>query len=159
MVGTMAGGPMNWRRLARKVQSIIWRVTQPLTVGVRALMIRGTRVVLVKHTYQDHWYLPGGMVQKRETSEDAIKRELREEIECSGGRYEVFGVYTSFYEGKSDHIIIFRVTEFELGQVQQSEIAEVDLFELDRLPNDVSPGTRRRIDELRRVSPPVHGVW
>ncbi len=150
---------MNWRRIARSAQSLLWRITQPLTVGVRALMTRDGEVVLVKHTYQDQWYLPGGAVEKRETCADAIRRELREELGCSGGRYDLFGVYTSFYEYKSDHIIIFHVTDFELGEIQMSEIAAVGLFKVDDLPEGTSPGSRRRVSELQSVEAPVYGRW
>ncbi|MDQ0343857.1 8-oxo-dGTP pyrophosphatase MutT (NUDIX family) [Lederbergia wuyishanensis] len=43
-------------------------------------MIQDEKVLLVKHTYQNHWYLPGGGVEKSETLERAIRRECKEEI-------------------------------------------------------------------------------
>jgi len=113
----------------------------------------------VKHTYQNEWYLPGGRVEKRESLGDAIRRELREELGCAGGTYEVFGVYSNFFEWKSDHVIVFRVSDFEMGDIQRSEIEAVDLFSIVDLPVNTSPGTRRRIAELRSEKPPLYGFW
>lgn len=150
---------MSWRHMARKAQALAWSFTKPFTVGVRALLIRGTEVVLVKHTYQREWYLPGGRVEKRESIDEAMRRELREELGCVAAELELFGVYSNFYESKSDHVIVFRVCEFELGEVQRSEIEEMRFFSTTGLPNETSPGSRRRIEELLLSEPPIHGLW
>jgi ADP-ribose pyrophosphatase YjhB (NUDIX family) len=38
------------------------------------------RLLLVHPTYKDGWDLPGGMAESNEAPEDAVRRELREEI-------------------------------------------------------------------------------
>ena len=56
-------------RLIGTVARVIWRVTKPRMIGVRALLLdRDDRVALVRRTYLDHWYLPGGGVKRGRAS-------------------------------------------------------------------------------------------
>jgi hypothetical protein len=41
----------------------LW-IARPLTLGVRLILVKDGSVVLVRHTYQDFWFLPGGGVEK-----------------------------------------------------------------------------------------------
>jgi ADP-ribose pyrophosphatase YjhB (NUDIX family) len=131
-------------------------VARPITVGVRAVLVREGQVLLVRHTYQDHWYLPGGGVKRGETLTEALMRELREEVGARVGNVALLGMYSNFYEHKSDHVAVFVCTAFELGDAQNAEIETSAFFALDALPPGASPGTRRRIaDYLGKVGPHV----
>lgn len=62
-------------RVVRKCQSLIGMST----LGARAIVINDdNKILLVKHTYQPHWYIPGGGVKKGESTKSAILRELNE---------------------------------------------------------------------------------
>ena len=53
-------------------------------------------MALVRHTYTDGWYLPGGGVKKGESFETALHRELKEEVALSNAKIErVLGIYHS----------------------------------------------------------------
>ena len=83
-----------------------------LTIGVRALVLdQENRICLVRHSYRDGWYLPGGGVKTGESLVDAMQRELREEtgVELPETPQSVHGVFSSFREHKSDHIVVFVV--------------------------------------------------
>ena len=67
-------------RLLYSLRRLYWRLTRPLTVGVRLMAVEEGKVLLVRHTYLDGWYLPGGGVQAGETLEAAICREAGEEV-------------------------------------------------------------------------------
>jgi 8-oxo-dGTP pyrophosphatase MutT (NUDIX family) len=147
-------------RLIHAFARLCWYVLRPLTVGVRVLLIQGDTVVLVKHTYQESWYLPGGGVKKGETLEAALRREVSEEIGAQLGRLALLGIYSNFYEFKSDHIVVFLCHDFTLNGKMDNEIEAVRLFKTTELPADISPGSRRRIGEyLRGDSPPIVGKW
>jgi ADP-ribose pyrophosphatase YjhB (NUDIX family) len=146
-------------RLVHRMQRLWWLIAQPLTLGVRVLLLDEDRVVLVRHHYDGGWYLPGGGVRPGETPEQAIRREAHEELGVTLGELTLFGVYSNFAEGKSDHIIVFS-SSIAAREVQRSpEIAEVASFVLDALPHDTSPGTRRRLAELHELASPRWGCW
>ncbi|HEX7693095.1 MAG TPA: NUDIX domain-containing protein [Sphingomonas sp.] len=142
-------------RLIGKAARLYWRITRPRTIGVRAVLLDAEdRVALVRHTYTDQWYLPGGGVKKGESVAAALLRELEEEIAVREPRIErVLGVYHSRREGKDDHIAIFvaRVVDApgDLTRADPIEIEDARWFPLDALPANVSPATARRIAEYR----------
>jgi ADP-ribose pyrophosphatase YjhB (NUDIX family) len=128
----------------------IWRVTQPLTLGCRVIALRGDQVVLVRLTYHDGWFLPGGGVDRGETFLDAAIREAREECGIEVRSPELLGVYLNRIEGKIDHVAVYVARDFE-GEPRAAdtlEIAEAKLFPLGALPEELKPGHRRRIEEL-----------
>ncbi|MBN2002924.1 MAG: NUDIX domain-containing protein [Anaerolineae bacterium] len=138
-----------------------YQITRPVTIGVRLLLIHDDKVLLVKHTYQRHWYLPGGGVKRSETLEDAARREAREEIGAILGPLRLFGVYTNFYEAKSDHVVVFVSDPITLtGQIDDHEIEHFAWFAPEALPEGTSPGSRRRIVEYTQSpTAPLVGLW
>ena len=147
-------------RLLYLINRLRWRVAKPITVGVRLILEKDQAVFLVRHTYQRQWYLPGGGVEKGETLEEAARREAAEEFGASLGRLRLCGVYTSFYEQKSDHVVVFSCDEFTLTGETGSEIESFRFFGFDDLPEETSPGSLRRIEEyVSQDGLPVVGVW
>lgn len=136
-----------------------WRLTRPITVGVRGMLIRGDTVLLVKHTYEEAWYLPGGGVKRGETLEEALRRELAEEVGAQLGQVDLFGVYSSFGEGKSDHAAVFLCTDLTLSGETDREIERLGFFRLEDLPEAISGGTRLRVAEYLRGQRPYFGLW
>lgn len=140
-------------RLLGRVARMVWRITRPRTVGVRAILLDPAgRVALVRHTYIDGWYLPGGGVKKGESVADALHRELAEEVAVTGATVEcVLGVYHNRREGKDDHVIVYvaRAAGDALRGADTLEVAEVGWFAPDALPEGTTPATRRRIAEFR----------
>ena len=133
---------------------------RPLTLGVRVMMIRDRKVLLVRHTYINGWYMPGGGVKRNETLDQAARREAREEVGAELVEFSFVGAYTNFTEWKSDHNILFLSTVFTLDGKDDREIAEARFFPLDELPADLWAGHRHLLDEYR--SGQVHkmfGEW
>jgi mutator protein MutT len=120
------------------------------TIGVRALVIQNDRVLLVRHSYIPQWYHVGGAVEKGETPLQAIQRELMEEagIQCLE-RPKLFSIYYSCREKRDDYIIFYIVQNVEQKISQSFEIEEHRWFNLSKLPDDISPATKRRIEEYR----------
>lgn len=148
-------------RLAYHLYRFSWRITRPTVVGVRTLLIQNEQLLLVRHTYQHHWYFPGGAVKWGESLADAAEREAHEEAGITmTGELSLLGLYWSVTEGKSDHIAVFAGTEFTIGEATDRwEIADCDFFPLDDLPSEISPACARRLDEYRQGGGPYVTAW
>lgn len=138
-------------RLVYQLYRIILFFWRPLTLGVRVILLRGQTVLLVRQTYMDGWFLPGGGLKKNETFEQAARREAREEVGADIRNLSLFGAYSNFSEWKSDHNIVFISQEFRLNGSHDNEVAELRFFPLDDLPRDLWPGHRRRLDEISQA--------
>ena len=147
-------------RFLHALQRLKWRVLRAVTIGVRVLMEKDGRVVLVWHTYHESWYFPGGGVKRKETLEAALRREAMEELGAELGQLRLLGAYTSFGEYKSDHTLIFVCNDFTLTGETDREIDHFGFFDLEDLPEKISPATRRRIEEYRTGNVvPYVGMW
>ncbi|UCD41598.1 MAG: NUDIX domain-containing protein [Chloroflexota bacterium] len=146
-------------KLAYRLVRVYWFLFRPVTMGVRVILYKDEQFVLVKHTYQDAWYLPGGGVKRGETLEDAIRREAAEDCGATLHQVELLGIYTNFKDYKSDHITLFLSTDFTLAANSDQEIAQVSSFSIDKLPEKTSPGSRSRIEAFINDSLEPSGLW
>jgi len=136
-----------------------WWLRRPLSVGVRVLLLQEGSVLLVRHSYRPHWHLPGGGVDRGETLEQAARREAAEEVGATLRSVSFVGIYTNFWNGRSDHVALFSSDDLEHSGSHDWEIAEQRWFDLRRLPRDLSPGTARRLAELCAEAQPSVGRW
>lgn len=136
-----------------------WYLMRPMTVGVRVPLIQDGKILLVKHTYQRYWYLPGGGIKRGETLEAALRREVEEEVGAQLGDLRLLGVYGNFSEYKSDHIVVFFCEDFFHGNKTGREIEACAFFDMEDLPASISPGSRRRVEEYLEGNLPRIGRW
>ncbi len=154
-------GVMPWRR---NLQPFAWplyqaysRLSRGATLGVRGLVVDGEgRVLLVEHTYMAGWFLPGGGVERRETVEHALAREMQEEAGVRVlGRPQLLGVHANHRVFRGDHVVFFRIDAWEPCEPahHQGEILQCAWFAPAALPEGVTDATRRRIDEVFHGAP------
>jgi len=137
-------------RVLYRLYQVYLFFVRPVTLGVRVMLIRRDQVLLVRQTYMDGWFMPGGGVQKNEGLDQAARREAREEVGAELIDLTLLGVYSNFKERKTDHNVLFLSEDFRLVGAHDKEIAEMRFFRLDALPADLWPGHRKRLSEYGR---------
>lgn len=127
------------------------RATRGMTLGVRGVAVDGEgRVLLVRHTYLHGWWLPGGGVERGQTCEAALAREMREEAGVIlEGRPTLVSVHSNERFFRGDHVLVYRIDRFTLTDREgRGEIAEVGWFDPCALPEDTHRATRARLAEI-----------
>ncbi len=147
--------------VADKLRRAYWFVVRPLSVGGLGLVVdEQGRILLVEQTYRSGWYLPGGGVRRREPLDDALRRELREEVGVEPTEPpRLHGVYWNFAESKSDYVAVFVVERWRRRPASSLEIARDAFFPPGELPEDTSPAARRRIAEYTSGARDVVAAW
>jgi len=140
-----------------KVLRPFWRMRRGLTLGAQGVIIDGEqRVLLVRHSYRQGWFFPGGGVEWNETIATALERELEEEVGVHlSGPAQLHGIFTNFRSFPGDHIALFVVRDWERrGDYRKhGEIAEAGMFARRELPEETDAGTRTRLAEIFDRSP------
>jgi ADP-ribose pyrophosphatase YjhB (NUDIX family) len=139
-------------RLLQRCVLAYARLTRGMTLGVRAMLIHGDRVLLVRHSYVPGWYLPGGGVERGESLVEALAREIAEEAGAVlNTPAQLFGVYRNARADKRDHVALFVSRDWKevsAPRPRSREIVAVDLFPLADLPAETTIATRARVREV-----------
>ncbi len=127
------------------------RASRGMTLGVRGVTVDADgRVLLVKHTYLHGWWLPGGGVERGQTCEQALIREMHEEAGVIvEGRPALVSVHANERHFRGDHVLVYRIDRFSMTErTSHGEIAELGWFDPRNLPEDAHRATRDRLEEV-----------
>ena len=145
-------------RLPRRVRRVIVRtVTPSFTVGAICVIQREDgRIVLIKQRYRSRWGLPGGLAGRGEHPEQAVVREVREEI---GLDIELLGEPAVVVEPGVRRVdVVFEarprlsgeaVSDLDVLTPVSPEIVSVDWFPLGALP-ELQEETTAALEVLAR---------
>ena len=127
-------------------------------VGVGAFIKKDDSVLLLKREHEPskgEWSLPGGLVNLGERIEDAIKREVEEEVGLKVDVVSIIDVFDSIeYDGKGrvrfHYVIVGFMVEPIGGEVRGSEEAsQVRWFNVDELKDlEMTSTTRKLLKEV-----------
>ncbi len=144
-----------WRRLPRKGRRLGVLLTQSrFTVTVGAVILDPqNRVLLLEHRFRpgNGWGVPGGFINPAEQPEDAIRRELREEIGLEVDQMEI--VFINTLQQYNQVEIIFRAIACSELQPRSFEILRAEWFDLASLPAELINYERLTIQRAIKPTP------
>ncbi|WP_369025950.1 NUDIX domain-containing protein [Qipengyuania sp. RANM35] len=104
------------------------------------------QILLVRHSYGPQgWYFPGGGIGRKETPEDAARRELREEANCPIEGLKLVGIIEEELSGAPHRAHIFEGVVNTMPKADGREIVEARFFPTHSLPEPLSPRTKARL--------------
>lgn len=137
-----------WRFLPARFRRWAMRATHPrFTVTAGAIVLNDDgKILLLKHRFRagSGWGLPGGFLEAGEQPIDALRRELREEIELEVSDVEVFAA-RSFRKPRQVEIL-FRCRAAGEAQPKTIEVERAEWFSLNSLPDGLPKDQRRFVE-------------
>jgi 8-oxo-dGTP pyrophosphatase MutT (NUDIX family) len=114
------------------------------------VLLQDGKVLMVRHTYIEGWYLPGGGMNRGETPLEAAAREAWEEagVELLEPP-TLLGIISADTPTSNNHVATYLSRNFRIGPAKdQWEIAERRFFTLDELPLHVGDKWRKLLHDL-----------
>lgn len=144
-----------FRRLPKPVRRLAVHAGTPsYTVGAVALLRRPDgAVLLVEQRHSEGWALPGGLLRRRESPDDAVMREVAEEvgITLTVASLPVPVAAVNPRVRRVDLVYDLAVPAGEQARREdEAEVRRVGWFRLDALP-DISDPTREILRGIRAL--------
>ncbi len=113
-----------------------WRTFKPKSRGVKCVITFGEEILLIRNTYGGrHWTFSGGGAKRVETPEEAVKREVMEEVGLAIEKPKPIGNLDWGYEGKKDVIYCFAAeVNSKNFKIDTTEILEAKWFKIAEVP-------------------------
>ncbi|MBS1811761.1 MAG: NUDIX domain-containing protein [Acidobacteria bacterium] len=147
-----------WRRLPKRVRRwgvVLLHPRFTVTAGAVVVDAQG-RVLLLHHRFRagSGWGIPGGFLSPRESPEEALRRELREEVGLELDNVTIAFIHT--LQAYQQIEIVFRCSPRNTPQICSAEISRAEWFALDALPAEVSEYQRWLLHKA--LTPELHGA-
>ena len=125
---------------------VLWA---PTALGVVGLVLDDQgRVLLVRHSYNPGWRLPGGGVGRGEPPAQAVLRELQEEVGLAGGLADFVSLQSRGAGWVTMVVALYRVTGGAVNFHPNLEIREICFADPRHPPEGTTPATLRRLAEF-----------
>jgi len=147
------------RHVVFRLYMTIRALLTPTVLGVAALVEDGEgRVLLVRHSYNPGWRLPGGGVDRAEPPAEAVLRELREEVGLEGGDARFVSLHTKGAGWATMLVTLYHVTGGQVRFRPNLEIREICFVDPRQPPKGATPATLRRLAEFCGQAP-LSPLW
>jgi|SRR6185437_3972696 len=122
--------------------------THIFRIGVFAVIESEGKVLLARRRDIGWWNLVGGGVEANETVDDALRREIREEVGLEVHMDYLVGVYSK--PQKNEVVLTFFCHPASGTPGTSDEVSEVGWFAPDALPEQLLPKHRQRLQDALR---------
>lgn len=139
-----------WRRAPKSLRRWTMRISHPrFAVTAGAVVTDGNgRVLLLKHRFRPGagWGMPGGFMEAGEQPDEAVRRELREEIGLEVEKLKL--VKTRSFKTPQQVEIVFCCQAVGDPEQLNFEIQKAAWFRPDELPPELSRDQRQLIKQV-----------
>ena len=148
-----------WRALPARARRWSMRLTQTrFTVTAGALVFNDAgEVLLIKHRFRagSGWGIPGGFLERGEQPEEALRRELREEVGLEVEHVEIFGSRSFRKPRQVEILFLCRANAPEIATVKPRtiEVERAAWFSLQSLPTGLPQDQRLLIKRASNLGP------
>lgn len=134
-------------------------------IGTGGILINAKGEILLlkrkKAPEANHWSIPGGAIEYGETAEEALIREIREEIglECSSTHFLGYHDYIITREHRHWISLFFVLTNKELKEpinMEPDKHSSMQWFDLENLPMDLTKNTDQAITTYKEWIKKTH---
>ena len=91
---------------------------------VCAVIISGGRLLAMRDERSPYYYLPGGRVKLGETAEQAVLREVREELGVAAGIVRPLWLNQAFFTEDVDHLNYHELCVYFLMDISQTDLTK-----------------------------------
>jgi len=144
-----------WRRMPKQIRRWSVLLTESrFTVTTGAVVLDELdRILLLQHRFRpgSGWGIPGGFLQSGEQPEEAVRRELREEIGLEISELEI--AFVRSLKRYNQIEVIFLCRPGSNFQPQGREVNRAEWFALGDLPSGLSGDQRELIKRAINTKP------
>ncbi len=128
-------------------------------VSVGAFIVNENNEVLLHKravpAEKDHWCIPGGRLEMFEKLEDAVIREVKEEIDVDVKIERIMGVCDHIIETEKAHWVamsyLCKITNGEPKIMEPDKASEMKWFKLDNLPDKLTITTKKAVEDYKKL--------
>jgi len=125
-----------------------WRQLRGISLEGVSIVARDFdgQILLVRHSYgPSGWFFPGGGIRRKETPEQAARRELREETGCPIDGLKLVGTIEEEISGAPHTAHVFEGVVNTMPSPDGREVIEARFFPTHSLPEPLSAMTKARL--------------
>lgn len=128
-------------------------------VGVGAFILNEKNELLLHKravpAEKDHWCIPGGRLEMFERLEDAVIREVKEEIDVDIKVEKLMGVCDHIIEAENAHWVamsyLCKIINGEPKIMEPDKASEMKWFSLDKLPDKLTITTKKAVGDYKKI--------
>ncbi len=123
---------------------------------VDGIILKGSKILLVRRAitpFSGCWVIPGGHVEYGERVEEALKREMKEELGLTVKIKKLFGVYSDPKRDPRYHTVsIVYLCQKTKGKINLNhEASELKYFSFKNLPQKIGFDHRKIINDFKKL--------
>ena len=118
------------------LKRIYWFIFRPRTKGVKCILENNGKILMIRRTYgTDKWVFPGGAIKANETIENAVRREIQEDLDITLDQLRSLGSFTQTIHHRQETLHCFAGTISSNSlRLDKEKIQEVRWFDISELP-------------------------